>query len=440
MMRTPVEHPLSDALSLILPSPEQTWFLRALLLSGEPARQAWDRYRTRMGDPRKAIKRDRGGIKTLAPLLDAALRRNGIVADDALLTSLRTASLREELRSRSYRRIVRSALSALAAGGVRHAVVGEAALAETVYDGPALRHCHKIDLLLPGDDVNRAAPLLLPAGFDPPAGGLSPRPDHLAIRHGSGLPLELHSRLPGDRHRAVSPDELWTRSQPATIAGLPTRVLSPADNLLHACALAPMSSGRESLVWVSDAWHLITRCPDLDWEVLLECTTRSRLALPLSVTIAYLAGALDAPVPPAVVDRARAAGAQADTPLAEALLSAAVLSTPALLTRLARLGGGWRPRVAVVKWILFPSPGYVRSIFRVTHPWLLPAYYVYRPLRYVARRVRRRWAALMTRDTARSGSALLTPDRDADPVRVPRKATTRNPHRAGPPSRHKVRR
>ncbi len=386
------QRPLFDALSLILPSPEQTWLLRALLLSGEPARHGWDLYQEHMGDPRRAIRKDRGGIKTLAPLLDAALRRNRVNADEALLTSLRTASLREELRSRSYRRIVRSVLSALTTGGVPHVVVEEAALADTVYDDPALRHCHTIDLLVSDGEMLRAAGLLPSAGFAPSAGRGDPAPDHLAFRHASGLPLELHRRLSRNRYYTVPLQELWARSQTAAIAGLSTRVLSPADNLLHVCILASTSSSREPLVWVSDAWHVIARHPDLDWEGLLDCVTRNRLALPLSVTLGYLAEALDAPIPPPVVDHLRAAAAQTDKLEAEAVLSAALLATPEILTRLARMKGGWRPRALCVKWMLFPSPGYVRATFRVGRPWLLPFYYIYRPLRYVARRIQRRSA------------------------------------------------
>jgi hypothetical protein len=156
--------------------------------------------------------------------------------------------------------------------------------------------------------------------------------------------------------------------------------------------LAATAGSHEPLVWASDAWHLVTRHPDLEWESLLDCATRNRLALPLWLILGYLAEALDAPIPPAIVDRLRTAACRADPLQAEALLSSALLGTPELLTRLVRMSGGWRPRALCVKWIFFPSPGYVRATFEVAHSWLLPLYYVYRPLRYVFRRVRRRLA------------------------------------------------
>ena len=63
----------------------------------------------------------------------------------------------------------------------------------------------------------------------------------------------------------------------------------------------------ESLRWVCDSWFLIDRRPHLDWDVLVDCARRHRLALPLSVTLGYLAEVLKAPIPEMVLDRLNAA-------------------------------------------------------------------------------------------------------------------------------------
>jgi hypothetical protein len=378
---------LLDALSLILPAPEDTWLLRACLHSGDLGRQAWDAYRERVKDPRQRLKKDRRGVKALAPLLYAALRRNGVPVDGSLLTSLRTASLREELRSRSYRHILQDVLSALIAGDIPHIVVTDAALAETVYDDPALRHCHSIDLLLHDGDLRRAARPLPPVGFAPSAEAVDPDGDHLALYHDSGLLLELHRRLFRNRWCDVPPEEVWARSQAQVIAGLRTRILSPADNLLQVCIVAATSSNRTSLQWVSDAWHIIAQYPDLDWDVVIDCATRHHLALPLSVTLSYLTKDLNAPIPKIILDRLCDAASRTDAMRGEAMLATALAGTRLSVRSLVRMTGGWRPRLIVVKWILFPSRDYLRSAYHVGHSWLLPFYYVYRPLRYVARRI-----------------------------------------------------
>jgi len=111
------------------------------------------------------------------------------------------------------------------------------------------------------------------------------------------------------------------------------------------------------------------------------------LALPLSVTLSYLTKDLDAPIPEIILDRLHDAASQADAMRGETTLATALAGGGLSLKSLARVTGGWRPRALVLKWVLFPSPGYLRSAYHVSHSWLLPFYYVYRPLRYVARRI-----------------------------------------------------
>jgi hypothetical protein len=379
---------LTDALSIVLPLPEQTWLLRACLHPAESGRQAWETYLGKVGDPKKGMKRDRWGGKELAPLLLIALQHNGVVADEAVLTYLRIAYLREELRTKTYRRMLRDVLLALAAEGVPHICLKGAALADTVYEDPVLRHCHGINILLHEGDVFRAASVMPPSGFVPLADrpNLGQRP--FTLIHKSGLPLHLHRRLFTSEHYNVPFEDLLARSQIESIAGVSTRILSPADTLLHVCIQACFYSGYEAPRWVSDAWHIVARYPNLDWSVLLDCALRNHLALPLSVSLSYLTKDLNAPIPKIILDRLCDTASQTDPMRGEATLATALAGMRLSLRSLVRMAGGWRPRALVLKWILFPSPGYLRSAYHVTHSWLLPLYYVYRPLRYVARRIR----------------------------------------------------
>jgi hypothetical protein len=378
---------LTDALTIILPSPEQTWLLRACLYSGESERQAWEVYQRLVTDPKKALMNPRLGGKTLAPLLLTALRNNGVAVDSSILPYLRTAYLREELRSNTYRSILREALSALSCNGVSHIVLDGAALAETVYANPALRHCDDISILLKEDEVLPATALMSSCGFTPVGKQLGTGVRPFTLIHDSGLPLHLHRRLFRVKHYDVPSEDLWARSQSQTIAGFPTRILSPADTLLHVCIQASAYSRRESPRWVSDAWHVMVGYPDPNWDGMVDRAMTNHLALPLYVTLRYLAEDLHAPIPEIMLDRLCAAASQTDAMRGEATLATALAGGGLSLKSLARVTGGWRPRALVLKWVLFPSPGYLRSAYHVGHSWLLPFYYVYRPLRYVARRI-----------------------------------------------------
>jgi hypothetical protein len=99
---------LADTLSVLLPTPEQTLLLRACLLSGEAGRQAGDAWLSKKQELGDILKEDR--LKGLFPLLFSAFQRNGVEVDQAFLTILRTASLREELRAKTFRRICRQVL------------------------------------------------------------------------------------------------------------------------------------------------------------------------------------------------------------------------------------------------------------------------------------------------------------------------------------------
>ncbi len=383
--------PLSDTLSAILPTEEQTWLLRACLYSGDSGRKAWGVWRERAGDPRALLGDDRQGVKTVAPLLLVALRRTGAVVDDSLLTYLRTASLKEELRTKIYSRILREVLTTLTSAGVSQILVKGAALGESVYGDPALRHSHDIDILLEEGDLLRAASMLSPLGFTLSGKESGAGQDHVKLTHESGLPLELHARLFRIPYYSPPLADMRARSQTQVVAGVSTRVLSPADNLLHVCGLPSCSGSNQSLQWVCDAWHIVACHPNLDWDVFLECALRSHLALPLSVTVGYLAEGLNAQIPAAVLGRLRVAASRTDAIGREVALFAVLAVTRGELKGLIRRTNGWGPRVRVVAWMLFPSASHLRWAYHVRHAWLLPFYYVYRPLKYIANRIWWSW-------------------------------------------------
>ncbi len=386
----PPEPALADALRVILPGEERTALLRACLLSGEAGRRAWETWRERTGDARKTFEDDDTGLKGLLPLVQAALERNGITGDKPLLTYLRAARLREELRSKAYRDICGRVLSALAAADVPVIALKACVVAETAYETPAVRHCHAVDLLVRDADMARTAGILAAQDFARARVQLAPGPDHVSYQHGTGMPLELHSRLFHIPYYQPPMDEIWARSQPGTIAGAATRIISPADNLLHVCGHAAGARARANLRWASDAWHIIVRHRDLDWQGLLSCAASSGLALPLYVMMRYLAEDLDAPVPAHVVAALAETAGRGGRREREAALLGALTGLTATAQALFREAGGWRTRARLIRFLLLPSPACLGWSYRIPHWGLLPFFYLYRPFRYAGPRVYRR--------------------------------------------------
>jgi hypothetical protein len=374
---------LLPALSIVLPTPVETSFLRACLGSGAPARQAWVSYRERVGDLRTVLVKDRRGLKKLMPLLLRAVEQDGLDADPSLLTVLRTAHLRATLRSKTVRHIVEDVLRALTKDGIPHVILDGVALVEVAYADPAFRHCSTIDLLMRGGDRFRAMHSLAALTI---AGPVVAEAEPITLRHDSGLPVELRSQLVLQRDHPIPLDGLLAASTTVTIGEIVTRVLSPPDRLLDICLRAFFRRGTAGLGWVPDAWHLLHRSTDLDWDTLLDRSRAGNLALPLLIPLRYLAAQLDAPVPAAVLEQLWQAAAEAEPIRVERALGAAVGGTPNFPRRLLAIDGGWGSRFAVAKWLALPSRDYLRANYALKHAWQLPFYYLYRPLRFVAGR------------------------------------------------------
>jgi hypothetical protein len=377
---------LSDTLSVILPTREETSLLRACLLSGEEGRKAWQEWLKHASDPKRMLEKG-GAFKGLLPLLFSAVRRNGVDADSTLLTLLRAAHMREELRSKTYRRICQDVIRTLASEALPAVLLKGAALAGTVYADGALRHSHDIDILVHDDHLSEVADALPLLGFRLLRRQLGPDGSKAELEHVSGLPVQLHSRPFSVPYANMLLAAFWDRSRVENVADVPTRVLSPADNLLHVCGHASSTGSRHSLRWVCDARHLIQGRPDLEWDVLLDSAVQSQLALPLYVMLRYLAADLRAGIPTHVLGRLAAAASQVRALGRDGALHGARLGERSSFKSLLRHSKSWRSRARLVQWMLFPSPGYVYWIDEVRYPWLMPLYYVYRPLRYSARRV-----------------------------------------------------
>ena len=87
-----------------------------------------------------------------------------------------------------------------------------------------------------------------------------------------------------------------------------------------------------------------------------------------------------------MLGRLREDAARADRVWGEKALAVAVAG-PGRLPRLLGLRAGWGPALTVAKWMVFPSRGYVRAHYQPSRAWQVPLCYLYRPLRFAARRL-----------------------------------------------------
>ncbi len=388
---------LATALTVLLPSREMTWLLRAALRDGTEARESWRRWCGLTGDVKAAMADDSLPVKRLLTVLFASLRRAGADLDPSLVPYLRLAYAREQMRTATYLRILEEVMVALERDAVPAIALRGAALATSLYAEPALRHCHDIDLLIRPEHLERAVSALEWAGLT--RSDAEPDSDATGIKlsHSSGLPVELHQRLFDSSFYALPESEAWAHTRTQRAAGISMTVLSPEDMLLHICGHASCSRSRRSLRWVCDAWHVIQHHPGLDWERFAAAAERSRLALPLSVMLRYLADDIGASIPAGGVERLQELAQRAPAIERDVALRAACKDSVQDWAALLRLvPGGWLVKVRLAAWLLFPSPQYVREVLGVRGTARVWARYATRPFRFARRRFQVRTSSTAT--------------------------------------------
>ena len=382
-----VKPELSEVLSIILPTREQTWLLRSCFLPGAPGRQAWEMFLKNVSDPLNFLTQNSQGTKAFMPILFNSLMKNTVEIEPQLLTVFRTAHAHEEFRTKYVRRICHDILSAFQSEKGSVVVLKGAVLAETVYQGRGFRHCHDLDILTKDFDPKSVARRLSSIGFRPPRPHALSADHTITFHHESGFPLSLHRDLFSIPFFNGDVRDVWSRTRNQTIAGARASVLSPADNLLHACGLVFCRGQRQSIYWVSDSWLIIDQNPDLDWDLVYHCAQRQCLTYPLSVVLGYLAEELTAPIPDRFLHRLFSAASGSKRIEHEVSLFGARASARGGFTRIIRRANSWRTKGSILQWMVLPSPQYVRWVEPCPRSWLLPFYYVYRPLRYITQRL-----------------------------------------------------
>jgi hypothetical protein len=375
-----VPHALFDATSTVLPDATQTLLLRSCVLWDERGRDALRSWLSSHDDAQGALTNPL--TRWLLPLVHEAARRHEVRMDATLRTVLKTAALREDLRSRAFARICGAVARGVSELDPETVLLKGAALAETVYPEAKLRHAHDVELLVRSADLLGVAEALGKLRLST----TNEAERVVSLEHDSGLPVVLRRELFEVPFYNAIVRGACSRAEQVSVSGAHVRVLSAADALLHCCGSALHSAARGSHRWIVDSWFIVDRGRDLDWEQLVRTANQGRLTVPLSVLLTYLARELDARVPHAAL-AALARQATAANPIDGELALFAARSTGSegfrTLLRRERSPVG---RLRILKWMFLPSKSYLvwltgKSDSRVA------AQYLVRPVRYVFRRI-----------------------------------------------------
>lgn len=340
---------LRGALATLVPSADETLWLRACLDWSARGQSAWEEWQSRL-DLRTELNLRGVPYKRLLALLAYACERRGDAPDGEEGAVLRAARLREEARSRQVFEVLRSVIGILDENGLGFRVLRGVVLAQTVYPTPHLRHNHDIDLWLKPSDVERAAHALLAAGFRDAAALPALNPSR-RVTHPNGLPISLHSQLFAFESAELA-RELWTRAETVRWDAAQATTLVPEDALVQLLALVPSSPSRRLRVWACDALLLLRALPNPDWERVLALTSETRATLAVATLLGYLRAELDASVPERVISALKEEAGQARRADYELLLTGLRASGGGGYRRAWQRAEGWRERQIVLRWYL----------------------------------------------------------------------------------------
>jgi hypothetical protein len=372
---------IAHALSALLPTRDETALLVACLDTGDRARNAWDEWRGGRGTSAEELRRDLARTRTLMPLLARSAARSRLDVTPDVLAYLRATTLREGLRAVRFRGIATEALSAFDRAGADVWVVRGAALAWTVYEEWAHRHCHDLDILVVPRHLARAIDALTLVDCVP----IGSKPDATAgavLKHSSGLQVALHTRPFAAGYYDV-PVGQFAGGRSIPLEGLSARTPTREATLVHVLGHASYSSSRQNLRWVADAWHILAARPDLEWDQVVDRLEACRLTVPVSVLLRYLRD-VGMPVPPGVVARAHALAADAPAAALDVAIEGACAGPGGGFRRLWQSTPSRGGRLRVVRWAVAPSLAGMRHAFPRVPRWLIPLCYLYRPARFVA--------------------------------------------------------
>jgi Uncharacterised nucleotidyltransferase len=367
------------------PTGGEELLLRAVLLEGDAARGAWDRWRAL-----DELEHLDEGCHRLLPLLYLKLVDLGV--DDPMVARLKGVYRQSWARNQILFRQAGVIIGALHRAGIETIALKGVALSVLHYRDLGARPMEDADVLVPRDLSGEAIEVLCNAGWVPS----SNRPEIvLRARHAEAFANEDGGRLDLHWDALFHPgrdEEFWVAAVPAEVAGTPTRALGPADQLLHVCLHGAAWNGfaraypdkASHVRWVADAVTVLGTSPELDWSRVVEQGQRRRLTVALAETLSYLRERFVPSIPAAVISELEATPSVRSESAAQraAMQRPGVLRTVRVERDRYRRLREVRPRGARPH----SFPAYIRDQRGFEHYWELAAHWVRRLARSPWRR------------------------------------------------------
>ena len=359
-----------------LPSKQQELLLKAALLQGNAAINAWAHWKAQTD-----LNRIDHESSRLLPLLYKNLSALGV--DDPLLNRFRGSHKKAWYKNQIFLHNIAVLIHSLEDAGIRTMILKGAPLTLLYYHDYGLRPMEDIDLLVPFGQALKASNLLIEWGWKPrfPAREME-QEFYFSCRNANffvddtGKLVDLHWHVLEECNFAHADDPFWVAAVPVkTDDGLTTLTLRPADLLFHTIVHGiRWNQGRPLLHWVADAMAIINSGTEIGWQRLITLATRYHVVLAVRNGLLYLKEVLGAPVPASCLEEI-----QRIKPSPFERKEYYILNLP--LGRFKYFFITWfhysryKGDTPVIKR-LAGTPAYLQAKWGLKHPWQLPFYFV----------------------------------------------------------------
>jgi Uncharacterised nucleotidyltransferase len=281
-----------------LATPSQRLLLRAALLQGEPALDAWREW-----NRHEVIEKLESASDGLVGLLWRNLDAYGV--EHHTMPKLKGVYRHTWFKNQSVLRQAGFPIRALREAGIPTLALKGAALCPVYYRDWGVRRMEDFDLLVPPDRATDAMAALRATGATSSVANAEAwvhLRHSVPFTHPDGWELDL---LWYSLWRSASDQTLWDHAIPLLIGGEHTLAPGPTHQLLLVCVHgADWATNRPRTV--ADATAVIM-AGDVDWDLLVEEAKERLLTVVLGSMLEYLRDVVDAPVPDDVPRRLREA-------------------------------------------------------------------------------------------------------------------------------------
>lgn len=281
------------------PTPNQELLLRAALLQGEPALDAWNEWRRTVN-----IDVIDYGSHRMVPQLYRNMQRHGI--KDPLMDRMKGVYRYYLYKNEILMHRIGSLLAAFEAAGIQTMVLKGAALIPLYYKESGLRPMLDADVLVHAPQAEQAMEVLAKLQWKSFRFGQPqiriPIVHSTPFEDGGGRQMDLHWHLFWECFNACDDEDYWETAVPIQVGGSQTLALGPTDQLLHTCWHGARWNEVPPIRWVADAMAILgASAAEIQWESLLKKAQRHHIVLPVKDSLEYLKKKFDAPVPDTVL-------------------------------------------------------------------------------------------------------------------------------------------